>query len=127
MGRRERRTIPGLAEGQRIYFLYDEDMLDGITAGFKSTDDERECYEAHRDEILAESVKFHPCKRPRAWWRYDHGMDRPKDPHDDFFDRLAEAEALHDMKALTSTEFIHLEDLRSFYQRCREVDGWRWE
>lgn len=34
-------------------------------------------------------------------------------------------EAFHDMKALTSTEFVHLEDLRSFYQRCREVDGWR--
>jgi len=32
---------------------------------------------------------------------------------------------IYDMKALTSTEFVHLEDLRSFYQRCREVDGWR--
>ncbi len=124
--RRERRTIPGLTEAERIFFLYDEDMLDGITAGFKSTEDERACYEEHRDEILAERIKFTPCQRPRAWWKYEHNMDRPRDPHDDFFDRLAEAEALHDMKVLTSTEYIHLEDLRDFYARCREVDGWRY-
>ena len=112
-----------LTEDRLLFFIYGYD-LDGFNAGFDTTEGMMTCYHANRAEILEECIKSDPCRRPDAFW-IEKDKPRPRHPKDDFFDRLAEAEALHDMKALTSTEFVHLEDLRSFYQRCREVDGWR--
>ncbi len=120
--RRERRKVPGLSEGQRIYFLYDEDMMDGITAGFKSTDDMRECYLTHREQIISERIDFHPCSRPSAWWRWDKGMSRPKHPNDDFLDPWFEAETLRDLEELTPIEYQHLQTIREFYGQYRDLE-----
>ena len=120
--RRSRRSIPGLTEGQLIYFLYGCDMMDGITAGFKSTTDERECYEAHRDIILHEYIKSNPCSRPGAWWKWNKGISKPKHPNDDFLDPLYEAETIRDMKELRPDEYAHLEEMRAFYGKYQDLE-----
>lgn len=120
--RRERRTVPGLTEAQRVYFSFDCDMLDNLSANFESSEAERQCYEAHRDEIIAERIQATPCQRPSAWWRWEKGMSKPIDPLNDFYNNLAEAEKLYDLGELHPEELPALDHLRRYYGRCRAME-----
>ena len=109
-----------LTEDRLLFFIYGYD-LDGFHAGFDTTEGMMTCYHANRAEILEECIKSDPCRRPDAFW-IEKDKPRPRHPKHDFFDREVEAETLRDMDELTPGEFIHLQDIRDFYSRCREHD-----
>jgi len=124
--RGKNRTDPTvLTEDRLLFFIYGFD-LDGSNAWFDTDEDMLKCYRANREEIIEACIASRPCSRPDAFW-LEHGKPRPRHPEHDFFDREVEAETLRSMAELTPGEFIHLQDIRSFYARCREHDSERWE
>ena len=110
-----------LTEARMIFFQFDMDMYDNIVAGFRSSVDERQCYEQHEQEIIENCIQHTPCRRPRMWWK-GHGGDRPIDPLNDFYNKLAEAEALYAMGEIRPEELPALDHLRAFYGRCRAME-----
>ncbi len=109
-----------LTEDRLLFFIYGYD-LDGFNAGFDTEDAMMKCYQANKEEIIEACIDSRPCSRPDAFW-IAKDKPRPIDPLNDFYNKLAEAEALYTMGEIRPEELPHLDHLRQFYGRCRAME-----
>jgi hypothetical protein len=52
----------------------------GVGPMFKSIEDFTEAWNSVREEVLPGFIARNPGSRPFAWWRVDHGLERPPIP-----------------------------------------------